>query len=165
MTWVGVGYCADVVLAVVFVVAAVAKVRDRPRVVREFDAMGIRWPHYAATVLAALELVVAALLVSTGWPGAAGAVAVLGGFTVVLVRQIRSGSQAPCACFGAASSQPVSWVDIVRNAVLMVAALVGLAGERAVPRAVDAAVVTVVTLAGVGALRALRRRAAPPRTA
>lgn len=43
-------------------------------------------------------------------------------FTVYLSARVLSGSQAPCACFGATGSRPPAWRDVARN-VAMIAAL------------------------------------------
>src|SRR5438270_12054405 len=92
-------YPAAVALALVFAVAAMAKWRDGHR------------------VQPALELALAAaLLIAPGWAGIV-AVAVLVGFTTYLVRAMRR--RQPCNCFGSASTEPVSAVQLVRNAVLL----------------------------------------------
>lgn len=156
MTLAGVGYVSAVLLAVVFWTAASAKLRDPDRVASEFEAMGIRSPEVAAKALPVVEFVVAILLAAVPWVGAALALAVLIGFTVVLVRVVRSGAVLSCACFGAMSSQPVSAVDLVRNAALIVAAIVALGAERIAPAAPD--IVLVVGAAAIVAVGLRLRR-------
>lgn len=160
MSVAAIGYLLAVVIAVVFWAAATAKVIDPGRVAREFDQLGIRRPDTAARVLPAVEFGVAVLLVAVPWVGAAVALAVLVGFTVVLVRVLRSGASLSCACFGAASSQPVSTVDVVRNVALVIAAGVALAAERVAPTPGDIVVVGAVVAVVMLALAALRRRGA-----
>ena len=50
-------------------------------------------------------------------------------FTAFLAMQVASGSQVPCACFGARTPRPPSWVDVGRN-VALIAALVVAAALR-----------------------------------
>ena len=159
MTLEGVGYAAALVLCVVFVVAAAAKLRDLDGVARDFDEMAIRSPALAARILPAVELVTAVVLTLVPWLGGSLAAAILVGFTVVLWRQVRSGAVAHCACFGAASSQTVSSVDLVRNGALIVAALVAVAARRMVPSLGDVVVVGLVASATGAALRWLRTAA------
>ena len=45
-------------------------------------------------------------------------------FTVYLSARVLSGSAVPCACFGAASSAPPTWADVVRNLSLIAALFV-----------------------------------------
>ncbi len=114
-------------LAVVFVVAAVAKGRDLDATAREFASLGISRPRVVALLLVPLELAVAVALIAAPPVGATVAFAVLAAFTTVLVGVVRSGRLATCRCFGALSSRPVSNVTLVRNGgLLAVAAVVAL---------------------------------------
>ena len=118
---------AAAALAAVFVVAAVAKARDLAGTAEELAALRIRQPNLVARALIPIELAVAvALLVAPAW-GAVAAFAVLAAFTAVLVGVVRSGRSASCRCFGAMSTEPISWRTVARNLVLLaVAALVAV---------------------------------------
>jgi len=158
VTLAGVGYVSAVLLAVIFWAAGSAKLRAPATVAAEFEAMGIRSPETAAKVLPFLEFGVAILLLAVPWVGAAVALAFLIGFTVVLVRVVRSGAVLSCACFGATSTQPVSWIDLVRNGLLILTAGFGLFAERISPSAPDIVIVLGATAVAVVALRLQRQR-------
>lgn len=158
MTAAGTGYVTAVLLAIVFWVAGFAKLRAPERVTAEFEAMGIRSPERAARVLPVVEIALAVVLSVVPSIGAAIALGVLVVFTVVLVRVVRSGAVLPCACFGAVSEQPASWVDVVRNLGLIIAAVVALGGERVTATAPDLAVPIGVFVLAYVALRVRRSR-------
>jgi hypothetical protein len=63
-----------------------------------------------------LELVLAVALIASPALGGAAALALLGLFSAVLVRNL--GADTGCGCFGAAHTRAISRVDLVRNAVL-----------------------------------------------
>ena len=153
MTLAGTGYVTAALLAVVFWVAGTSKLRAPDRVAEEFVAMGIRSPELAARVLPAVELIVAVLLVAVPWVGATFALALLVVFTVVLVRVVRSGAVVPCACFGAVSQQPASWLDVARNVALMAAAAVALGADRVSATAPELVVPLGAFVVGYVALR------------
>jgi len=120
----GLGYAAALLLALVFFVAAVAKLRDRPGTARAFAGLGL--PARAAIAAPVMELVlVAGLVLVPGWAAAA-ALALLAAFTTFLARAVRAGVVVPCNCFGSARRAPVSWVELLRNALLAVLAVVAL---------------------------------------
>ncbi|HXC24102.1 MAG TPA: MauE/DoxX family redox-associated membrane protein [Solirubrobacteraceae bacterium] len=120
-------------LAVVFFVAGVAKLADRPgtrQALADFDV-----PHRLAgplsLVLPAAELVVAAALLfpTTARWGATGSLLLLALFVVGLTRVLRRGRTPDCHCFGQVHSKPASWVTVARNFALAIpAAYVALAG-------------------------------------
>ena len=110
-------------LAVLLVWAAVAKARQPDFTRDSFARMGIRWPEAFASGVPVVEGVVAILVVVSPPVGGAAAFGLLVAFTIVLVRVIRSGSHAGCACFGSPRSAPVSWVDVARNGGLLVLSL------------------------------------------
>lgn len=119
---------AGLVLAAVFVVAAGAKLRRPQETARELGQIGLRAPQALAWLLPLVELVVAAvLLVAPGWGGVA-AFALLAGFTVVLVRLVRSGRPVACRCFGGYSTKPVSSSTLIRNGALLLLAALAAAG-------------------------------------
>src|SRR5262249_20780199 len=76
----------------------------------------------------------------------------------VLVRVVRSGSGAPCACFGSVSVAPVGWSAVVRNVGLCVLALGAMGSARGVPEVRAVAVVGMALAAGAIALRGSGRR-------
>src|SRR5262245_44194007 len=92
-----------IALALVLVIAAVAKVADRRALPGRLRAMGVAPPRLAALVAAGLpvtELLVAVALVAareSPLPGAA-AVAMLVVFSVFLLVTVRRA--VPCPCFG-----------------------------------------------------------------
>ena len=112
-----------VILAVVFMVAAVAKARDPDGTARDFASLGLPRSRWWATGVPVVEVLTAiALIIAPGWGGVV-ATTLLVGFTVTLAAVVRSGRVVTCACFGGASAEPVSVRDLVRNAVLMVPAV------------------------------------------
>ena len=114
-------------LAAVFAVAGIAKLRDPHGAQSTVGAVGVpaAWRASAAFVLSAVELGTAALLVlpGLGVVGAAIAAALLVGFLVGLGTQYARGVEVPCACFGQIAVTPAGVPTLVRNAVLLAAAL------------------------------------------
>ena len=88
--------------------------------------MGLGVPRSLATVVPFVELVVGALLVAqiARRPVALVAAALLVGFTTLLVVRLVQGQRPPCACFGAWTTKPIGWRNVVRNAVLLALAAV-----------------------------------------
>lgn len=114
---------AALVLAVVFVIAAVAKLADRDGTTDDFGSLGLPEPARWATLVPLLELAVAlTLVVLPGWGGVV-AFALLAAFTANLAIVLRSGRVAHCACFGGSSTKPVSVRHLLRNAGLLLLAL------------------------------------------
>jgi len=113
-------------LAVVFVVAAVAKLFDQRGTRKAVVAFGA--PARLATVAAVLvpidELVVAVLLLvpATAWVGAIGALVLLAAFSVAIAGSLGRGRAPECHCFGQLRGGPVSSKTLVRNALLAVPA-------------------------------------------
>jgi peroxiredoxin/uncharacterized membrane protein YphA (DoxX/SURF4 family) len=120
-------------LAVVFVVAGVAKLADRPgtrRALANFDVPA-RLVDPFALLLPLAELAAATALVfpTTARWGAAGSLVLLALFVMGLTRVLRRGAAPDCHCFGQLHSKPVSWRTAARNVVLALpAAYVALAG-------------------------------------
>jgi hypothetical protein len=155
----GIGYTAAVVVAAVFAVAAVAKLRDLARTVDDFERLGLPNAELFARVIPLAELAVAALLLIVPAGGGIAALVTLAFFTTFLVGRLRAGVRVPCACFGAASKAPLSGVEIARNVGLVVLAGASLAADRPVrPTAADLVVVLGATAVGAGALHLLRGR-------
>ena len=117
---------AAIVLGAVFVVAAVSKMVAGTTWVAQARELGASAP--VATALPGVELVVGALLIADiGGPLPALAAAVLlVAFSVTIARQLVDGRHPPCACFGAWSQRPLGEGHLVRNAALLVLALLAL---------------------------------------
>ena len=113
-----------IILAATFTVAAVAKFRSKSATTTDFQSLGLPRPALWAVAVPLLEVMTALLLVIVpGWGGVA-AFALLAAFTATLAVVLRSGRVATCACFGGASTKPVSSRHLVRNAGLLVLAVV-----------------------------------------
>jgi hypothetical protein len=120
------GVVAAVGLGAVFVIAGAAKL-----------ALGAAWPGQAramgapmpiATIVPAVELVIGAALVTRiAMPlPALAAIGLLVAFSILIARQLVDGRHPPCACFGAWSHRPLSGAHLVRNAVMILVAIVAL---------------------------------------
>jgi hypothetical protein len=119
---------AQYLLAVVFAVSAIAKIRDSQAFRRYVAAL--RLPVRLSTVATvAGELVVAVLLLvpATAPVGFGLALVMLGFFSLALGRGRRLDVQVPCGCFGRSSGRG----GLARNGVLAVVAAAGLAGSVA----------------------------------
>lgn len=151
-------------IGLVFVASILGKARGRKpyaEFVRAAGRLGSGWvtSRIPAGVLAggviAAEAAVVVLLVppDSTWAGfvLAGLLAVA--FAAAVVAALRRGDHAPCNCFGV-SARPISPVHLVRNAVLIAVAGLGLAADEvavdpAAPAGIVAAVVAGVVVAAV----------------
>jgi uncharacterized membrane protein YphA (DoxX/SURF4 family) len=118
---------ASVLLGAVFLVSGVMKVAAPQQWRTQSADLGV--PRMLAAVVPFGELAVGALLVAqlARRPVAITAGAMLLAFTALLVLRLSQGRRPPCACFGVWSTKPISWADVVRNAVfLALAAVVAL---------------------------------------
>lgn len=73
-----------------------------------------------------IELAIGAALVAQfgrRWAAVTAAV-LLVAFTGLIAKRLAEGKRPPCACFGAWSAEPIGGKHIVRNAVLLVLAIV-----------------------------------------
>lgn len=124
---------ARILLAAVFVVSAVAKLRDRPGSRAAVVGFGVP-AGLVAPVSAGLpfvELACAALLVAAdpaATVGALGALLVLTVFTAAIVVNLRRGNRVDCHCFGQLGAASIGWSTVARNAGLLVLAGLALAG-------------------------------------
>ena len=114
---------AAIVLGVAFLVAGGTKIAAGlgwPAQARELGA-----PSWAIPTLPWVEIVVGALLVTqfARRPAAIVAAGLLVAFTVLILVRLRQGRRPPCACFGAWSTRPIGWRDVVRNVVLLALAV------------------------------------------
>lgn len=154
----GLGYACAVLLAAVFVRAGAAKLARPAATASTFVALGVPRAGAAARAVPVVELVVAVALIAAPRAGAVGALGLLLPFTAVLLVAVRSGSATPCNCFGTARADPVSKVDVVRNAGLSVLAALALtAPEPVAPEPGAVAAAAGIFAAGWGVLSALRR--------
>jgi uncharacterized membrane protein YphA (DoxX/SURF4 family) len=155
----GLGYACAVLLAAVFVRAGAAKLARPAATATAFVALGVPASTTVARAVPVLELLVAAALLAAPRAGGLGAIALLAPFTAVLARAVRAGTQTPCNCFGAARADPVSWVDVVRNALLAgLAVAAATAPGPEVPAPAAAATAVASFAAGSVLLAACRRR-------
>jgi thiol-disulfide isomerase/thioredoxin len=130
---------ADVLLVIVFLTAAGAKLADLSGTREAVVAFGApaRLSAALAAALVAAELTVAGLLLTseTATAGAAGALALLVLFSAAITLSLARGAAPECHCFGQLHSEPAGWKTLARNAGLAaLAALVlaaALTGHRA----------------------------------
>jgi thiol-disulfide isomerase/thioredoxin len=126
---------ARILLAAVFVVAAVTKLADLDgarRAVRDFGAPE-RLGRVLAPALVVAELAVAGLLIpgSTAVVGAAGALALLLLFVVAIAVSLARGRTPDCHCFGSLHSAPAGPATLARNGALAAVAGFALVGSLA----------------------------------
>ncbi len=113
---------ARLLLALVFVVAGLAKLADRAGSRQALIDFGV--PKSLATPLGILlpfaELAVAAALIptSTAWWGAVGALTLLVLFVIGIGINLARGRKPDCHCFGQLHSSPAGWSTLLRNGVL-----------------------------------------------
>jgi uncharacterized membrane protein YphA (DoxX/SURF4 family) len=116
------------VLAAVFVVAAVGKARDQAGTRHSLESFGIprALAPTVAVVLPIVEIAIAVALVpvATAWWAGVAALVLLVAFTAALTVGLLRGVEADCHCFGAVSSRPVGPATIARNLVLVALAVV-----------------------------------------
>jgi uncharacterized membrane protein YphA (DoxX/SURF4 family) len=117
-----VAVAARVLLGAVFLVSGTLKMADRrwPETARRFGA-----PQWLVPMLAPLELVVGALLVTQlGRPWipllALGLLVI---FTATAAVHVFRGDDVPCGCFGSTSVKPVGVETLARNALLCLLAV------------------------------------------
>lgn len=133
-------------VAVVFVVAAVAKLRSPAEVREATVALGV--PGSVAAFIAPGELVVVTLLLVVPRAGAAAAVGLLVLFTALLRRALSTGRSVRCGCFGAGSDAPVTSVSLIRNVALIAASL--LAWSAPSVRTIDGTQLLASVVVGLG---------------
>jgi peroxiredoxin/uncharacterized membrane protein YphA (DoxX/SURF4 family) len=115
---------ARLLLALVFVVAGLAKLADRKGSSQALIDFGV--PAALASPLSTLlplaELAVAIVLIptDTAWWGALGALALLLLFVAGISVNLARGKQPECHCFGQLHSAPAGWSTLARNGLLAV---------------------------------------------
>ena len=124
------GWAARLVIALVFVAAAVGKVRDPVGTRQSSRDLGVpeRSAGRTARALPIVEAAIAALVLvpATHRIGAAFAVVLLAIFSAAIARTLRTGRRPACRCFGAVSAGPIGSDTLVRNGALIVLAVVAL---------------------------------------
>jgi uncharacterized membrane protein YphA (DoxX/SURF4 family) len=155
----GFTYAAALALALVFAVAAVAKLRRRAGTTRAFASLGLASPRVLALGVPVVELALAAgLVVVPGWAGIV-ALAVLAGFTAFVVQVIRRGDPHGCGCFGATRPAPMGPAEVLRNGLLALGALLAAnASAPVVPDPLALLGVAGAAVAGAFAVSAVSRR-------
>jgi peroxiredoxin len=126
-------------LAVVFLVAGVAKLANRAesrQALRDFG-LPMRLAQPFGTLLPPLEITVAVslLFAASAWYGASAALVLLGMFTAGIAGNLVRGRQPACNCFGQLHSVPISWRTLLRNGLLAACAVWLIAGGRPQPSA------------------------------
>ncbi|GAB3933752.1 methylamine utilization protein MauE [Kribbella albertanoniae] len=123
---------------------------------------GLRVPAAAGVVVAEVTLTVALLVgafFSLRFVATAGfllAVLLLLAFTAAIVVTLRRGIRKPCKCFGAATT-PLGRAHVVRNVLLLAAAVAGLVAGATSTASAEPAGVAIAAVAGlVGGLLVTR---------
>ena len=153
------GSASAIALAVIFGLAAASKLRNRDGTARSFTELGLPAPHAAAIGVPAVELVIALSLLLVPPIGSVAALVTLVFFTAFLAKRQSEGATAPCACFGATSTHPIGWMDLVRNVGLIALGLLALAAPQPLdPTAPALGLVGALVLLGAGMLHRIRPR-------
>lgn len=108
-----------VVVAAVFVYAGVAKFATFNN--WTFQARALGAPDPAVVFVPLAEIALGVMLVGGWWlmqTIVAGLLLVVS-FTVLLLVRLRDPDRLPCSCFGATSQRPMSWLDVLRNVILI----------------------------------------------
>jgi hypothetical protein len=152
------GMAAACVLALTFAWAGAAKLGRRAETAAGFADLGLRSSYALARIVPFVELGLAVGLLAVPAGGALAALALLLIFSAVLVRALRRGGEVRCACFGQVGGPPLSWVELVRNALLAaLAALAVAAGpDPRLPALLPSTAVVVVVAAAAVLLSVLR---------
>ncbi len=125
---------ARLVLAGVFVVSAIAKLRDRSGAREAVVAFGVPTALVGAVAagLPVAELAAAVLLVlpdPAATTGSVLALVLLAGFTAAIVTNLVRGNRFACHCFGSMSdTAEIGWGTVARNGAFLVLALISLVG-------------------------------------
>ena len=115
-----------VVVAAVFVYAGVAKFATFDNWTFQVRALGA--PDPAVVLVPVTEISLGVLLVGRWWfiQTVVAGVLLLTVFTVMLLIRLSDAERQPCACFGSTSKRPISWLDVLRN-VILIAVLIAAA--------------------------------------
>jgi len=124
-----VSFIFAVVVAAVFVYAGVAKFvtfNDWT-----FQARALGAPDPAVVLVPTAEVTLGVMLVGGWWltQTVIASILLLSAFTVLLLVRLRDEDRQPCSCFGATSQRPISWLDVLRNVLLITLLLVSAATQ------------------------------------
>src|SRR6202035_4783800 len=128
---------ARLVLAVVFLVAGLAKLADLAgsrQAMRDFGVPAQLATPFG-TLLPLAELVVAVALIPavSAWWAALGALALLLLFVAGISYNLARGRAPDCHCFGQLHSAPAGWPTLIRNLVLVAVAVLVVVSGRSTP--------------------------------
>jgi len=114
-----VSFIFAVVVAAVFVYAGVAKFATFNN--WTFQARALGAPDPAVVLVPLAEIALGVMLVGGWWlmQTIAAGLLLLVSFTVLLLVRLRDPDRLPCSCFGATSQRPMSWLDVLRNVILI----------------------------------------------
>jgi peroxiredoxin/uncharacterized membrane protein YphA (DoxX/SURF4 family) len=153
-----------VVLAAVFVAAAVGKLLDREgsrQALRDFGiGTQLAGPGAIALPLAELAVAVALLPEPTALAGALGALVLLAAFSVGIGRAMARGEAPQCHCFGQLHSEPAGAKALVRNLVLAAPAVFVIAAGPGPAPSAPALAAALVVLIGVALAAVLLQKRA-----
>ena len=110
---------AGYILGVVFLVAGILKLRSPLDTRRSLRDLGFPFPRETSVALPLVELLTSVLLFVDPTTGGPCAVALLVAFTVLILSRLAAGNTNGCGCFGAWSTRPLSYRDVVRNTVVI----------------------------------------------
>lgn len=112
----------------VFVFSCVRKVMDLRGWMLQASELAV--PRVVAGAVVVAEGGVGVLLVAQLWPRvtASASLVMLIGFSVLIASLLMRGRRPVCACFGASSTKPISWMTLARNAAFIAANVVALLG-------------------------------------
>lgn len=112
----------------VFIFSFVRKLMDVRGWISQAAELSV--PKPIALVVVAAEGSVGVLLVAQLWPRPATIVSLvmLMGFSALIASLLVRGRRPVCACFGASSAKPISWMTLARNMVFIAANVVALLG-------------------------------------
>ena len=119
---------AGYILGAVFLVAGLSKLRSPLETRRSLRDLGFPFPKETSIILPLVELLTAIILFVDPATGGPCAVALLVAFTVLILSRLVNGNTSGCGCFGAWSTRPLSYWDVVRNTVFIVLGAIATLG-------------------------------------
>ncbi|GAA2577200.1 MauE/DoxX family redox-associated membrane protein [Actinomadura fulvescens] len=165
-----VAFGARVLICLIFAVSAAGKLRGRAafteftRTTRVLLAAALRRREVGRTaavwtgrVVVAAEVAAVPLVLApvTAVAGLGLAAALLAAFGVAMAAALRGGVSTSCRCFGA-STAPIGWRHVARNALLVCVAVAGLAAASTVGSPPPAGMALAAVSAAVLALLVIR---------
>jgi uncharacterized membrane protein YphA (DoxX/SURF4 family) len=110
---------ASLILGAMFLLSGILKISAPEKWRSQSGGLGV--PPVVAAAVPIAESAVGALLVAQVERRVVAlvAAALLVGFTTLLVVRLAQGRHPPCACFGALTTKPIGWSNLVRNGLLL----------------------------------------------